>query len=285
MYHDGAITVALGNTYIRMSCRDREFMEKLVSDYQPFLVSKSPDLSVYFDVREQLEATEIQALLRKSSAHKEGDRYYTEPDLIECRLQWNKATLEVATEKNLFSADVEYKFMNLLLTGLYSGIFRKLRKASFDKYLVHGCGIHDGNKCYLFTGPSGSGKTTVASLAEGRKILNDETVLIGRNGDGFCLAGTPFDGGVSERSNDSHRLSSIFFLKHDRQVTVRELKEVETYKRLLAQVFDTSPLFDLPDHDSFTEQAQLCSEIAASVPAYELGFLPDSSFWQYVEIT
>ena len=283
MYPEREIVIALGNTCIGIRCEDREFMEKLTADYEPFLVSVRPDLSIHFNLRNKLSVSDIRHIIEHSKVHSEGDRFYTEMEMIDCRMKWSEATLEVETEKNIFNAEVNYRFMNLMLRGLYSGIFRKMRKTKFDDYLVHGCGVANGERCYLFTGPSGSGKTTVASLAGGREILNDETVLIGRNDHGFRLSGTPFDGGLHERNNSKYHLSAIFFLKHDRQVTIRKLNEVDTYKRLLTQVFDTSPLFESPDNDSFSEQAELCSRVASGVPAYELGFLPDSSFWPYIE--
>jgi hypothetical protein len=258
-------------------------MEKLVLDYKSFLVSDIPDLCVNLNIRDRLRVSEIKYLLPYLRACQEGDRYYTDPELIECRIKWGKATLEVTTERNIFAPEVEYKLFNILLHGLYSGIFRKLRKTAFDNFLLHGCGVVDNDRCFLFTGPSGSGKTTVASLAGDRMILNDEAVLIGRNDEGFCLSGTPFDGGVQERNNLQHHLSTIFFLKHGREVKLRKLSQVETYKRLLTQVFDTSPLFELPDRNSFTEQAGICSEVVSKVPSYELAFLPDSSFWRHIE--
>jgi len=114
-------------------------------------------------------------------------------------------------------------------------------------------------------------------------VINDETVLIGRNQNGFNLAGTPFEGGIPDTSNTSCHLSSIFFLRHDTRVSLRQLSKVETYTRLLTQVFETSPLFEIPGNDSLQERADLSAEMATRVPSYELGFRPDSSFWEAVE--
>lgn len=283
LYREREITVGLGNTRIGMRCRDDEFMDKLSIDYGPFLVSGSPDINIEFNISDNYTAPEIKDLMTDLRAYRKGEYYYTEPELIACRLRWRDACLEIKTQKHLFDPEVDYRFLNTLLRGLYSGIYRKLRKTDFDDYLVHGCGVADGNRCYLFTGPSDSGKTTVASLAGGREILNDEAVLLGRNNGGFRLSGTPFDGGLARRNNERYHLSHVFFLKHARRVSIRKLSEIEAYKRLLLQVFDTSPLFELPDNDTFSEQAELCSEVASTVPSYELGFLPDASFWQPIE--
>ena len=154
---------------------------------------------------------------------------------------------------------------------------------AFDAYLVHGCGVVDGGQCYLFTGPPGSGKTTIAELANGRQVLNDEAVLISRKDEEFHLSGTPFDGEVSRRCGGTARLSAIFFLKHDKEVSLRRLNEVEIYKRFLSQVFNTTSQFEVSGSQSLSEQADLCMQVAEKVPSYELGFLPDTSFWQAVE--
>ena len=206
-----------------------------------------------------------------------------EPGLLEFHIDWAQATLHVDTERELFAPSVDYKLMNYLMLGIYSGIHFKLRNTAPDAYLVHGCGIMDSGKCYLFTGPSGSGKTTVAKLADGRKVLNDEAVLIGRNNKGFQLAGTPMQGGIPDKCNTSVHLSSIFFLRHDTQVSLRKLSKVETYIKLLTQICDTSPLFEAAGDNSVHKIADLSADIATGLPSYELGFRPDNSFWRVIE--
>ncbi len=123
----------------------------------------------------------------------------------------------------------------------------------------------------------------MARLADGRQVLNDETVLISRSGEGFHLAGTPFDGGVLARSGGARCLSTVLFLKHEKGVSLRRLNKVEAYYRFLAQVLDTTPLFQMPGSQSMEERADLSADVASRVPTYELGFRPDSSFWEVVE--
>ncbi len=275
--------IELGAICIEIQCQDQEFREKMLTNYRPFLGSRAPDFRIKLNLRNKLTAPEIKQLLMNSRSYLDGNRIFTKPELLEFRIDWTEATLRVDTERELFAPIVEYKLMNSLMRGIYSGIYTKLRNTAPDAYLVHGCGIADGEQCYLFTGPSGSGKTTVARLANGRKVLNDEAVLIGRNKEGFYLSGTPFEGGTLNKYNTSSHLLAIFFLRHDTRVSLRKLSKVETYTRLLYQIFDTSPLFELPGNDSLQERADLSAEMATKVPSYELGFRPDSSFWQAIE--
>jgi hypothetical protein len=255
-------------------------MDKARTDYHPFVVSRPPDFRVRFNLRNRLTASEVRELLWNSRSRLEGNHFFTKPELIECFIDWEKASVCINTEKNLFAPEVDYKFMNMLMRGIYWGIYKRVWNNSPDAYLVHGCGIVDAEHGYLFTGPSGSGKTTVARLADRRRVLNDETVLIGRNNKGFYLSGTPFNGDVLSKCGDTVHLSTIFFLKHDTEITLRRLDEVEAYRRFLVQILSTSPLFQSPELCFLSEQADFSREVALTAAFYELGFRPDNSFWE-----
>ncbi len=276
------VRISLGNICIEISCNDRDFLGKARIDYYPFLTSRQPDFWIKFDLRDRLKAYEVKNLLLNSRSYLEGKHFFTRPELLECHINWEETSLRVATEKQLFTAEVEYKLMNALLRGIYSGIFKRVRNILPDAYIIHGCGIVDKERSFLFTGRSGSGKTTIARLAGGRKVLNDEAVLIGRNEEGFYLSGTPFDGDVSSRCGATAHLSAIYFLRHDATVSLRQLTKTETYHRLLSQIFDTTPLFEIPGLESLSELADLSTAVVARVPSYELGFRPDSSFWEVI---
>lgn len=278
----GTVKVALGDTCIEIQCQDQELGEKMLTSYRPFLVSREPDFRIKLSLKHSLTAPEVKQILMNSNSYLDEDRYFTKPELLQCRIDWAKATIWVDTEGELFAPSVDYKLMNSLMRGIYSGIHVKLRNIAPNAYLVHGCGILDGEQCYLFTGPSGSGKTTVARLAEGRKVLNDEALLVGRDTEGFYLSGTPLEGGTADICNISGRLSSIFFLKHAERVSLRRLSKVETYTRLLPQILDTSPLFEAAGNDCLEVRADLSAGMSTTVPSYELCFRPDTSFWPVI---
>jgi hypothetical protein len=280
MHTEKPIIIRLGKTSIEIRCQDHGFMDKACADYYPFMVSNQPDFTIELNLRNLMAVSEVRELLINSRSYFEGNHYFTKPELIEGFIDWEKATVCINTEKNLFAHEAEYKLMNVLLRGIYWGLYKKVWNTSPDAYLVHGCGIIERELGYLFTGPSGSGKTTLASLADGRLVLNDETVLIGKNGKGFYLSGTPFDGGVSNRCSDAVHLSAIFFLKKATEVSLRRMSKVEAYQKFLAQILNTSPLFEIAELSSLSGPADLSSEVASQVTFYELGFRPDNSFWE-----
>jgi hypothetical protein len=280
---ENTVRFRLGDICIEMCCQDADFMDKMRIRYEPFLDSRQPDFYIEFSLRNELTSSGVRELLNTCRPYLEDKHLFTKPQLIDCRVDWNQARLWVSTEKAIFYPAVDYKLMNITLRGIYHGIYKRRKNTRPDIYLIHGCGITDGQHCYLFTGPSGSGKTTVARLADGKQILNDETVLVGKDMEGYYLSGTPFDGGVSERSDNTSYLSAIFFLKHENGVSLRKLSKAETYYKFLAQVLDTTPLLETPGPDSVAERADLSTEVAKRVPAYELGFRPDTSFWEVVK--
>ena len=282
MHQNGAVRIALGDTYIGIRSRDREFIDTLCVDYDPFLVKQPPDFWIELTLRRTLSASEINEFLEELRFCPGDDGFITKPRLVDCHVNWESGLVSIETERELFTSNASFKLMNHLLRGLYYSIYKLRRGIRPDAYLIHGCGIVSDGRGYLFVGPSGVGKTTIATLAGGSKVLNDEPVLVGQNSSGFYLSGTPFDGGVSNRSPTVERLSAVFSLKQAHKVALRKLGGAEAYRMFLGQVLDVSPLLDNSKMGSVSERADLSAAVAAGVPVYELSFLPDTSFWEEV---
>lgn len=276
------IKVTVGDICIEFRCNDYAFLQKLAVAYSAFLNSRQSDFVVEINLKNRFSTSEITTLFHNSKTFAEENRFYTEPDFIDAFVDWEKSKLILNVEKEVFAPETDYKLINHIFRGVYAGVYLKIRRTPPDAYLIHGCGIVDGNKCYLFTGPSGSGKTTIARLSKDKQILNDEAVLLQKKNGIFSLSGTPFDGGVSDRCKDVVRLHSIFFLGHGAEVAIQLLTKREIYQRFLAQTFDMSPLFNKPGLDGLSRRVDLSAEIAENVPSYKLYFPPDSSFWKAV---
>jgi hypothetical protein len=258
-------------------------LAKLRADYAPFLADREPDVWVDLSVPKSLTIPEVQHVLGNLTTSFDGRRFATDPEMIECIVDWSNWKVSFTVEREVFDPRIDYKPMNPLFRGLYYAIHKWKRRAAPDAYLVHGCSILDKQKGYLFTGPSGAGKTTVAKLAQSRTVMNDEGTLVRKQEARYRIEGTPIEGGAGSTSNSSVDLSAIFFLKQAADVSVRKLGVVDACTRLLGQVMETTPLFDTSGNGSVNERMDVCATLAESVPVYELSFRRDASFWAAVE--
>ncbi len=160
----------------------------------------------------------------------------------------------------------ELFMMNLLGTGL--------------GMLFHAAGVIHQGKAYLFTGHGGAGKTTTARLWEktpGVRVVNDDKVILRKEGDGFRLYGTPWHGQGGMALPDSAPLARVFILKQAAQNYVTPIHPVQAAANLLARTF--VPLWDAEKIDF---SLKFLDELCQSVPCHELGFLPDSSAVDFV---
>jgi len=148
-------------------------------------------------------------------------------------------------------------------------------------FLLHASGVIDAGRAWVFCGPSDSGKTTLARLAAPRRVLNDETVAIVRDGRHYAAAATPFfgEGGpLMATKNGQAPLRAMFFLRHAAEFAHRRLTPAEAAARAWGQVF-------LPKRDPAVGDAVLgaLSDFARVTPCFELAFRPTPEVWEYVD--
>ncbi len=147
--------------------------------------------------------------------------------------------------------------------------------------LLHATGIVKGRRAHLFLGPSGSGKTTVAKLSSSiGTVLNDEIVALRIGNDGIAkVYGTPFWGEMRKGPayNRSTSLQAVYFLKKSRKC----YKTTITRRNALTRLLRCCCLFSNELYDTETLM-QTAITLVNSVPAYELHFKKDSSFWDVV---
>ncbi len=141
---------------------------------------------------------------------------------------------------------------------------------------VHACGLADSTgDGYLFAGQSGAGKSTTALLwasQAGVKILSDERIVLRRDGERVWMHGTPWHGNANLAQADRASLTKVFFLKHWHENQIVPLTCIQAAARFVACSF---PPFHNPVGLDFT--LGFFVDLLKSVPAYELGFLPDAS--------
>lgn len=163
--------------------------------------------------------------------------------------------------------------LNSFLRFIYSLVL--LKELGF---LVHASGLIKNEKGYIFPGKSGVGKTTISRLSPGATLLSDDLPLV-KMVHAPLIFGTPFWGGLAvagERT--SAALAGIYFPVKDQENYTERLKPRQVFEKLLPNV-----VFFFKNEKFSKQLFNLCFDLAAKVPGYELHFLPDISFWECMD--
>lgn len=145
---------------------------------------------------------------------------------------------------------------------------------------IHGCGLIDQEEGLMFVGCSGAGKSTMANLwrrHSGITILSDDRLIIRQSEGQTWLYGTPWHGDARVSSPERTHLKKIFFLKKASRNSITPLRRADTATRLLVCSFPT-----FYDRRGMEYTVNLCDQISASVPAFELGVLPEDGVIDFI---
>ena len=138
-----------------------------------------------------------------------------------------------------------------------------------------------GERVHLFTGPSGSGKSTVAALSPHAVALNDDLVLLRREGGRWIAHGTPFwNAETLDRGGQtaSGPVAGIYRLVQDRGLTGCRSRPRPRAAELVANC----PVVNgIPDR--LPGLLARCRELAGAVPVGRLHFRVDPGFWGLID--
>ncbi len=145
-----------------------------------------------------------------------------------------------------------------------------------DCFLVHGAGVLDRERCFLFFGPSGVGKTTVFTFSTPRAALSDDIVLIDLRGAAPLAAAAPFFGRfpAQERRRGAWPLVAALRLRQSLEDRLEELPMA----RAVATVSGSVPFIHelgVP-HEGLTA---LVARLCAAIPVCDLQFTKSARFW------
>jgi len=184
--------------------------------------------------------------------------------LIEANAEYSNATIYAYDEFALKHA----------LTNLYS---------SYIVYhnwglLIHSsCAIENG-KAHIFAGHSGAGKSTAAALSHPRELLSDEATIVKITPDEVTVFDSPFR---SELLCTAYQqpcpLAGIQLLHQSEKNRLEKLRKPDALLSLMDKVFYWH-------HDPAETQRimGLLRTLVEKVPAYELHFRKDPTFWELI---
>lgn len=126
----------------------------------------------------------------------------------------------------------------------YLALNRKIADALSSRgvMLFHASAVASDGEGFLFAAPSGTGKSTHASLW--RKLLgdrvvmiNDDKPLIKRDGDGFFVCGSPWNGKHRLGANVSAPISGICILSRGENNEIERISSEEALPYLMKQTY------------------------------------------------
>ena len=166
---------------------------------------------------------------------------------------------------------------------LYQAFHSARRRRGRDTALVHSAGVIAGGRAYLFVGASEAGKTTIAGLADGRPVLNDEMNLVEFGPGGAEVVGTPFNGFFRTKQPGRAPLGGILLLEKGPAHGLSPVGPGEATATVAAQVAPPVPLEAVADDATTAAMLDIAARLVHQAPVRRLAFARDPGFWTLLE--
>jgi len=145
-----------------------------------------------------------------------------------------------------------------------------------DAVMMHASCVFDGRKARIFTGFSGAGKSTMSKLwsAAGNGIVNDDRLIIRKSENGYSVYNTPmYYADIPKMAP----LSALYIISHSPENKMKKLSGALAISKVMAFCIQNN--FEKQFIES---RLSFFSELCASVPVYELGFVPDGRVVNFI---
>ncbi len=146
--------------------------------------------------------------------------------------------------------------------------------------IIHGCGIKQNDRGFIFVGESGAGKTTMANIWSREpdvEILSDDRTIVRKKNDHFWIYGTPWHGEGKFGSPGSARLEQIFFIQHGQTNSISNSTKAHSVTQFLKCSFP--PFWDA---EGLEYSMDVFNDLADAVPCRTLSVKADSSIIKFV---
>ncbi|MEH7546755.1 hypothetical protein [Neobacillus vireti] len=184
----------------------------------------------------------------------------------------------------LIDVDSEYKSATIsvyddfalkhALTNLYSSFIVHHNWG----LLIHSSCVLENGKAHLFAGHSGAGKSTAAKLSFPRHLLSDEASLVKITSNRVSVYNSPFrselDAGPFEGNVELASIQILFQALQNKRV---RLEKSDGLLHLMDKVF-----FWPQSQDEVKTIMKLMTQLVKQVPAYELHFQKNNTFWELI---
>lgn len=190
-----------------------------------------------------------------------------------------------------FIAVYSDKKINLIAhQQINDGIFNFLRwflphkLLTFNKLVLHSsCVINEENKAYVCLGPSGAGKTTIASLAEGFRILGDDMNIL------EFIDGAPYisASGMGQRFENpglygqQFLVKKFFWLKQSTHTRQTRMDSSMQYTHILASFANL--FWDQLSESEISKVQSVANKFLQTSNFYQLEFPKVSGVWNDIK--
>lgn len=196
----------------------------------------------------------------------------------------NPILVRVWFSEEWWASHGEYGALELMLARAF---YTLSKREEYRYFLLHASAVAKDNIGYLFLGPPGSGKTTVASmLSRDGILLHDESIILYSDNEHLRIQGGVFHTRMQINNELVVPLNRIFFLKHDKCLSLQRMKPSDLFIKVLKQTllplgFDLDAL--LMSYASVDATWNLNVELINNTPGYILKFSPKDRIWSAIE--
>jgi hypothetical protein len=166
---------------------------------------------------------------------------------------------------------------------LYQAFHSARDRTGYDGVLVHSAGVVSGGRALLFVGATEAGKTTIAGLADGRPVLNDEMNLVEFGPDGPTVIGTPFNGFFREKQPGRAPLGAVLLLRKGADHALAPVGPGEAAATVASQVTPPVSLETVASDGTTAAMIDAASRLVHAVPVRRLTFTRDPGFWSLLD--
>jgi len=149
---------------------------------------------------------------------------------------------------------------------------------NFSTILLHCSGVIRGEKSALFVAPDAGGKTTVLAQSNGEPVLNDDQIIIRKEGDVAVAHGTPL--GMITSGPCQAPVGALFMLEKAPCFKIEPVSPSEFVQYLWAE--HQNYTFFLPKHLKRRAFRLLC-DICYRLPTYLMRFPKDHVDWDAID--
>lgn len=254
------LNIEIGDVCCAIETEKSALLEELEFKYQGFISQQEPILTINIKQGEYRNQPEVKSIVES--------RVFA--------LRWGDINGEINLEegKGWVNGVGDFYSFDSFLRIVYS-----LLAVKWNGFLVHSVGVIKNGKGYIFAGPSESGKTTIARLSSNYNVISDEIIMVKENRAGFEIAGTPFYGELEKSRNMKAKIGRMFLLKRGGNGFYRrKLISYEATAGLLKNV-----LFFTSEPYLTKRLLELCSGFCRETRCEEIDFLPNDSFWRWID--